>query len=185
MTVMIPGQGWVFYAPVDTAAPDIADFDPTSPATSFSGWSWLGSTSKDNLVAMSKEGGEVTPKDAWDTPNLRTEKSTETWSMTNNAIAIEQDTLTLAFPNGTWDAQKQMYSLAAKNSIISKALLVVMKDDVSGVGCIYAPNAALSVGDAPTLDAENFFEVPLSATLQTSPTTGSPWGLGTPRPLND
>lgn len=179
--LVIPGQGWVFTGSVDAAPPDIATFDETKLDKFGTGWNWLGSTSKDNLVSLSKDGGDVETIDTWDTPSVRSSKATETWSMTINAVSIQKEVLELAFPGGKWDASTNSYQVAAKNGTVSKAILVVMRDDESGLCGIYMPNGALSIGDAPELDAESFFEIQLNAVAQASPTTKSPLTIFVPR----
>ena len=179
--LLIPGQGWVLTGNVDAAVPDITTFDETDIDNFSEAWDWIGSTSLDSIVSISKEGGEVESKGTWDTPNKRTTKNPETWTMTISAVSFTQATLEKAFPTGTWDAQAQGYALPSKSSTTSRAVLVIMRDAVSGYAAIYVPNGAMSAGDAPTLDAENFFEIPLSVVAQTSPTTKSPLTFFPPR----
>lgn len=181
---IIPGQGWVFYGNVDAEVPLIETFDETQVDDIFPNWTWLGSTSKDNTVSLSKDGGDTESKDTWDTPNARVIKQPEQWGMTINSVSVEKKVLELAFPGGTYDDAKKMYSVPAKSRTVSKAVLVVMRDDVNGLAGFYFPNGAMSLGDAPEVDAENFFEIQLSVDGQASPTSKSPFSILEPRPAS-
>ena len=178
---IIPGQGWVYYGDVDTDVPLIETFDEAQCETIFPNWTWLGSTSRDNTVSLSKDGGDTESKDTWDTLNARVIKQPEQWSLTVNSVSVEQKVLELAFPGGTYDSAKKMYTVPSKSSTVSKAVLVVMKDDVNGMAGFYFPNGAMSLGDAPEVDVENFFEIQLAVDAQASPTTKSPFSILEPR----
>lgn len=55
---IIPGKGFVLVGPVDTKVPDLGAVN-LNDADTFTGWQWLGHTSRENTVALSKEGGEA------------------------------------------------------------------------------------------------------------------------------
>lgn len=168
---VIAGQGWVFYAEPDTEQPtSLENFTPATPAVDK--FTWLGSTSKENLTSFAKEGGEITVLDTWDTPAMRSIKADEKWSVTINAVAIAQETFKLAFPSGTWDGAKNSYNVDAKAATSTKSLLVVIKDDVNGYVGVYFPRGTMSLGDVPVLNAEGFMEVPLVLNALTSETSG-------------
>lgn len=168
---VIAGQGWVFYADPDTEAPTTLDsFDPAKPTVA--GFTWLGSTSKENLTSFAKEGGEVTILDTWDTPAMRSIKSDEKWSVTINSVSISQRTFELAFPSGTWNKTKGRFDVNAKANTSNKALFLVIKDDVNGYIGVYFPRGTFSLGDVPVLNAEGFMEVPLLLNALTSTTQG-------------
>lgn len=179
---IIPGQGAVFVAEVDTPVPDLSSIDINSDLTvAVSGWDWFGHTSKDNMVALSKEGGEVTSRDSWERAGLRTEISSTSYSATVNALNVEQRTLELAWPGGTWDEETKSYGFNGNTGAVSKAVLIIMRDSKNGLAGIYFPNGALSAGEMPSLAADAFLEIQLNISGQTSPTSGEVIRIYAPR----
>ncbi|MCU9995408.1 hypothetical protein HHJ78_02545 [Mobiluncus mulieris] len=170
-TTIIPGQGWVFYSEVDTAPFDLKGFDSADPTKNITGWTWLGSTSKENLTQIEKDGGDVSVLDTWDTPAMRSNKAETNWTVTVNSVSITPEMLQLAFPGGK--LSKGTYHVPAKETSAEKALLLVIKDAVQGYVGIYFPKGALSIGSAPSLNADSFMEVPLVMTALTSGKTGN------------
>lgn len=168
---IIAGQGWVFYAEPDTDAPTTLDtFNPVEK--NIAGFTWLGSTSKENLTSFEKEGGEITVLDTWDTPAIRSIKADEKWSVTINSVSISQDTFKLAFPSGKWNAEKGGYDITAKAATTAKALLLVVQDPQNGFLGVYFPRGTLSLGEVPSFNAEGFMEVPLLLNALTSEKSG-------------
>lgn len=170
--LIIPGTGAVFIAEPDTEVPDVALIDFKKEST-FTGWKWLGHTSRENAVALSKEGGEPSTLGSWEDPALRSENSATTWSMTVNALEVTKETLQLALPNGVWDDTKKSLRVSGNTGAIDKAVLVVMKDNKNGQGAILFPNGAVSLGEAPSISVESFFEIQLNVVGQGSPKTGA------------
>lgn len=177
---IIPGVGWVLVGDVDTATFDISKFDVTKQET-FTGWTWLGSTSKENAPELSKDGGEVKVRGVWDNPAERTEVSAIKWTLKLNSVEVTQATMSLAFPSGSWDAGTESYKAKAASGTVSKALFVIMKDAENGLAGIYLPNASITLGDAPKVDPENFFEIQLSASALSSKQDGTAIQFFTPR----
>ena len=164
---IIPGQGWVFTGNIDATAPDISAIDISDDAT-FGGMKLIGHTSKENPPSLAKEGGEVTNFDSWDTPALRSVVSTTNWSLTVNALSITKETLEMAFPGGQWDTVTKSYKIPAKQATVSKSILVLMKDNESGVAAFYFPRGAIAIGDAPSIATDGFFEIQLAISALTS-----------------
>lgn len=179
---VIPGRGFVFYADPNTVVPDIGALDVANPDTSVTGWTWLGLTSKDNMVALAKEGGEATSRDTWEYAGVRTEISASNVSATVNALSVTEQTLGLAFPGGTFDADAGRYDVPAGAGAVDKALLVLFIDAKNGVGGFVFHNAALKIGEMPSLSADGWFEIQLSANAQAgSGDSAFSWYI--PRPL--
>lgn len=178
---IIPGRGFVFTANAGTAAPDLKNFDPDNPETCFDGWNWLGLTSKDNLVALSAEGGDNEVRDTWEYSSVRVEKASTTYGMSVNALNVNEATLSLAFPGGKWDAGTKSYSVSSNSATADKAVFVVIIDNKNGTAALYYPNGAMSLGEAPSLSADGFLEINLNVTAQTSPATGETFRWYTPR----
>lgn len=179
---VIPGRGFVFFADPNTVVPDIAALDVANPDTSIDGWTWLGLTSKDNMVALTKEGGEATSRDSWEYAGVRTEISASNVSATVNSLSITEQTLELAFPGGTFDEAAQRYDVPSGAGAVDKALLVLFIDAKNGVGGFVFHNAALAIGEMPSMSADGWFEIQLNANAQAG-ADGSAFAWYIPRPL--
>ena len=166
-SIQIAGIGHVYYAPVDTAAPDLYAFtfgDGTTLSTD--GWTWLGDTSSDNLIEFSKDGGDSTVKRTWDRANVRNSRADTTYTVTINSVNMGQDTINLAFPGSTFVASDNAYDLQLAGSV-EKAILVVVEDGSLVSGFLFR-RVDLS-GDLPVLSLEDFSEIALSGTLLKPP----------------
>lgn len=179
---IIPGRGFVFTANAGTEAPDLNQFDPENPEACFASWTWLGLTSKDNLVALSAEGGDSEVRDTWEYAAVRVEKARTTYGMSVNALNVNEATLGLAFPGGKWDSQKKSYAISSNSGTTDKAVFVVIIDNKNGLAALYFPNGAMSLGEAPSLSADGFLEINLKVTAQTDSKTGETFRWFTPRP---
>lgn len=162
--LIIPGKGTVFYAPAGTRPPTIPlgatgfDLLRDGPGS----WRNLGHTSKNNTIAFTKEGGEVETIDTFLADAVRTTTSGVTWGMTIPALQFDQDNLSLAF-NGAFDTSTGGY-IVASPAPVNVALFVYFKDTTGALG-FWIPSVDISVGDAPSVDTANFFELPLTATF--------------------
>ena len=165
----IPGKGTVLVAPPDTAAPDYETVDPTG--TLSGGWETLGHTSRDNNVSLSKGGGDATQRGSWWDDALRATYDPITWSVNVNSIQIDRLTLSLAFGDGTHDGAVGSYDVGGSITAQKKALFILIVDGSSRMG-IYIPNVTVTIGDAPQIAVDSFFEITLSAQMLNSPTTG-------------
>lgn len=166
----IPGKGTVLVAPPDTAAPtDYETLDPTG--TLPGGWEALGHTSRDNNVSLSKSGGDATQRGSWWDDALRSTYDPITWSVNVNSIQIDRLTLSLAFGDGTHDGTAGTYDVGGSITAQKKALFILIVDGSSRMG-IYIPNTTITIGDAPQIAVDSFFEITLQAQMLNSPTTG-------------
>lgn len=165
----IPGRGTVLVAPPDTAAPDYETVDPTGVLSG--GWEALGHTSRDNNVSLSKGGGDAQQRGSWWDDALRATYDPITWSVNVNSIQIDKTTLGLAFGGGTHDGAAGSYAVGGSITPQKKALFILIEDGVTRMG-IYIPNTTVTIGDAPQIAVDAFFEITLSAQMLNSETTG-------------
>lgn len=172
-TTVIAGQGWAYYADPDTAPFSLANYKGEDPTANIETWTWMGSTSKNNLTTIDREGGDITTLGSWDTPALRNNESDVNWTITLNSLSITPETLGLAFPGGKWNAESKTYDIPAKTTTNTKALLVLIKDAVQGIVGLYFPKGTISLAGSPTLSVDNFLEVPLRMNALTSGKTGN------------
>ena len=161
-TLFVPGHGTVFRAPANTPMP--ADgpsaFTLSSAPT---GWTSLGHTSKENLMSFSTDGGDATVLDTWQQDAVRTIYASTNWTFGINALQIDKPTLDLAF-NGAVDTDGG-YIIPGTNGGLENALFVLAQDTTGSLG-FYIPNTSTKLGDSPVVDTENFFELPLSSSIQ-------------------
>lgn len=161
--LIIPGNGTVFqslpHAPLP--ADPLSAFNLTGPAPA--GWSNLGHTSKQNTIAFSKEGGDSTQIDTFLMDAVEVVYSSVAWSLGIPALQFDQETLDLAF-NGGWDPATNGYIVPGKLTPVGAGLFLLFQGRASKLG-FWIPNTTVTMGDAPSVDTENFMELPLSASI--------------------
>lgn len=164
-TLVIPGHGTVF-----TALPNVAP--PTNPLSAFSltgtapsGWTNIGHTSKANTIAFNKEGGEQESLDTFLADAVRTTTASTSWGVTVPALQFDRENLDLAF-NGGFDTDTGGY-IVATPSPVDRALFLYFQDTTGALG-FWIPNTVVALGDAPSVDPTQFFELPLSAKIQSA-----------------
>lgn len=169
---IIPGKGTVLVADPDTAVPtNYETLDPLTLPTGGVGWQALGHTSRENTVSMNKEGGEASQSGSWWEQALDSSYEATTWGINVASLQVDALTLGLAFGGGTLDTAKGSYLV--KDIVPQrKALFILMVGGNRRMG-IYIPNTTVSVGDAPEIAIDTFFEISLSASILNSPTTGA------------
>lgn len=169
----IPGKGTVLVADPDTAPPtDYLTLDPTAtPLVGATGWETLGHTSRENNVALSKDGGDVSSVGSWWEEVLRSTRAATNWNVTINSIQLDALTLGLAFGGGTLDTDDGFYDVG---EIVpqNKALFILVVDSGGNRLGLYIPNTSVSIGDAPEFAIDAFLEIQLNAAVQNSETTG-------------
>lgn len=170
-TLVIPGHGTVFHAPVNTKPPatplEAFDLQTDGPSP----WVNLGHTSKQNTIAFTKEGGEKESIDTFLADAVRTTSSSVTWGVTIAALQFDEDTLDLAF-NGEFDTTTGGYTVATP-APLSAALFLYFQDTTGSVG-FWIPNTEVSLGDAPSVDVAQFLELPLSVSILSASSTAIP-----------
>ena len=167
--VIIPGRGAIFTAAPLTDAPAYKSMTPDMPGT---GWTSLGHTSKDNAVALSKDGGDVTQFDSWWTAAIAVIYGANSWKINVNALQIDAGVLDLAF-NGTVDTDGG-YIVPAAVEAVDKALFVLAIQGDKRMG-LYLPKVSITLGDAPSFDPTKLFEIPLTAAVLADENTLMKW----------
>jgi hypothetical protein len=159
---IVPGHGTLFVAAVNTAMPagGMDDFSLTGAAPS--GWINIGHTSKDNQPAFSKDGGDKTVLDSWLTDGVDVVYAATQWGLNFASLQIDEDNLNLAF-GGSFDTDGG-YIVPSSNAGLDKALFLYSTDGTGELG-FYIPTTSVAIGDAPSIDASKFFELPISATI--------------------
>ncbi|ALJ22042.1 phage tail tube protein [Microbacterium sp. No. 7] len=166
--LIIPGNGTVFFAPVNTPPPA----NPLGPAgfnlmaDGPGAWRNLGHTSKQNTIAFTKEGGERESLDTFIADAVRTVASSVAWGVTIAALQFDLDNLRLAF-NGQVDPTTGGYTVASP-APVQTALFLYFQDATGKLG-FWLPNNDVGLGDAPSVDTANFFELPLSGSILAAP----------------
>ncbi|MGF3056146.1 hypothetical protein [Microbacterium sp. YY-01] len=175
--LIIPGHGTVFHAPPNTKPPatpldafDLLDDGPTP-------WLNLGHTSKTNTIAFTKEGGEKETLDTFLADGVRTSIGSTTWGVDIASLQIDADNLDLAF-NGDFDTETGGYTVATP-APVGRALFLFFQDNTGELG-FWLPNTELALGEAPSVDTANFFELPLSASILSAPSSVIPAVNGRP-----
>ena len=171
--VIIPGRGTVLIAAPDTPFPDYKTVDPEALTGGPTGWSALGHTSRDNNVGLTVEGGEATTKGSWWTPNLYTTRSPRVFGFTANALQITPDSMALAFGGGEINDTTGGYEVPAQVIDVQKAVFILAIGSDGTRMAIGFNRASISLGDVPSFDVENFFELPLSGQVLASVATPS------------
>lgn len=158
--IILPGNGNVLLAPEDTAPFNPAQFIIGDEASYGTGWESLGHTSRENTVALSKDGGDATQKGSWEQEGIEAIYDPTQWSCSVNALQLGQETFELAFGGGTWNAADQSYDMG-NVAPVTRALMVILVQGTKRAG-FYMPKASITLGDAPTIDVEEFFEIQLN-----------------------
>lgn len=170
-TLFVPGHGTVFKAAANTAMPVAGLSAFTLTGTEPTGWTSLGHTSTQNTVAFKTDGGDATVLDTWLEDSVRTIYASTQWSLTVNGLQVDENNLDLSF-NGEFDDDNG-YIVPGSNQGISCALFVLCQDGTGQLG-FYIPNTSTKLGDAPSIDTSNFFELPLSASILAAPSSAIP-----------
>ncbi len=163
---IVPGHGTLFTA-------DLAAALPADPLTAFTltgtpptGWTNLGHTSKQNTAAFTKDGGDPTVLDSWLADGVDVIYATEQYGLTINPIQVDQDSLDLAF-DGFFDTDGG-YVVPSTNNGTGKQLFLLATDGTGKLG-FYMASTSVKIGDAPSVDPTNFFELPLAARILAAP----------------
>lgn len=163
--LQIAGRGHVYIAEPDTLVPDLGGYQFADGTTlEGSGWYWLGDTSAENVVSFESDGGETNNLHTWDRENVDATREATTSTVTINSVALTATTVELAFYGSTFDARTGGYDLNLGGTVEKAALIVI--EDAGGVSAILIRRATFG-GTMPTLDRENFTEVPITGTILT------------------
>lgn len=162
-TTIIPGTGYIYFANADTAKPTVTD--PLAPGV---GWTNLGHTSRDNMPSLTRDGDDPTTLGSWQNSKLRQTSPDITYGLTFNSIQADAETFQLYFGAGPAAMQPDgSIRIPAKPVPQIKALLLILVDGENFVP-LWHPRVSLLGADAISLDAENWFELPLKGTFLAS-----------------
>lgn len=159
--LQIAGIAHVYQADVDTKAMDIDDYNFKNGAP-VGEWHWIGDVSAENVLEVSSDGGDVSFKRTHDRFKVRTIHEDENITLTINALNISAETFNLGWTGVTTDSSG-MIKIGTNASAVPKAIFIVIEDE-EGTGGIYFPNTSIK-GSFPTLDLENFTEIPLTCSV--------------------
>lgn len=159
---IVPGHGTLFVADKNTAMPagGMSDFSLTGSAPA--GWVNIGHTSKDNLPAFTKDGGDKTVLDTWLADGVEVVYASTQWSLGFNPLQVDELGLDLAF-GGSFDDDGG-YIVPSSQAGEEKALFLYSTDGTGELG-FYIPDTSVAIGDAPSFDPAKFFELPLVASI--------------------
>lgn len=164
--LIIPGRGLLGTAPAHTPPPNPYTFDPNNPLTFDVDWI-LAHTSRENMIELSKDGGEQEAKGSWWTSDIYTRVSDITLSLVVNMLQLDKATFQAAFPSGSVTPAGG-WAIESNIGLLERAVFVYARGASGSALAIYAPRVSLSVGDMPSFDLENFFEIQLSGTLNSA-----------------
>lgn len=174
---IIPGRGTVFVDMTGTAASfDYKTVNPRDPST-FPGWDCLGHTSRENTVALAKDGGDAEQKGSWWDAALRSVSEASAWSWTVNSLQVDRLTMGLAFPGGV--IRDGAFWVPGAESEVDIRAFILCVDSTARLG-IELPNTSMKIGDAPEISTEDFFEIQLLGQILSDPTTGDRIGFHHP-----
>ncbi|MDO5619271.1 phage tail tube protein [Kocuria sp.] len=157
--IIIPGYGNVLQAEPDTLPFNPAQFVIGNPSTYGESWNSLGHTSAENPPEFEKDGGDANQKRTWEQDAVDVSYESVAWSGAVNALEMTQKTFALAQPDGAWNDEDQSYEVSGDGKI-EKALFFIFVQGAKRAG-LYFPRCSIGLGDAPSVDIEEFFEIPM------------------------
>ena len=163
--VFTASRGYIFTAPINTAAPTPALVEAFVPGGSFASYENLGHTAIDQLPEFGFDGGGTEVRGTWQNESLR-EVVTEPVAdfVTFNAHQFDEATLRLYYGVTSPGATEGSFEVTAVGSPIEQALLIVIVDGTTNVG-FHAGRSSIRREDAISLDTDNFAFLPLRATF--------------------
>lgn len=166
--LIIPSRGLVFKGDVDATPPTAAGLAAINENSTPLGANsvCLGHTSRENLPAYNKDGGDVNTYGSWWIDSIDSTTDPTNWSLTINALQSDAANLQLAFGGGTLNSTLGTYDIGTVTQVPCSLLLVL----VGGAKrrAFYHPNTLTSIGDAPEIAVDSYFEIQLAASLLAS-----------------
>lgn len=154
--VFIPGTGFVYIAPAETAEP-VSLTSPASP------WENLGHTSRDDGLTITRDGGDSEVLGTWQNDSLRERVDPTTLAVTLFAHQVDQNVLGLYFPGGDASTPGR-YGVTSASGSAERALYIRIVDGTNEVG-MYIPKVSIRSDDDVEVDVEGFLAFPLRATV--------------------
>lgn len=173
--VIIPGYGNVLDAEPDTLPFDPAQFIIGNPSTYGAGWDSFGHTSRENPPEFEKDGGDATQKGSWEQDAIDVAYESVSWSGVVNALEMTRETYQRVLPEGEWTDDAGGYYQQYGDGKIERALFFIFVQGTKRAG-LYFPRVSMGLGDAPSVDVEEFFETQASFQALSSKTLVAPNG---------
>lgn len=158
--VIIPGTGYMYLAPAETA-------QPASLTTPAAPWVNLGHTSREDGLTITRDGGDTEILGTWQNSALRERRDPTTFAITASLHQVDNDNLELYFGPGDV-ATAGEFGVQDASTTVEKALYVRIVDGTNEVG-LYVPKVSIGADDDVEVDVENFLAFPVrAAVLQVS-----------------
>lgn len=164
--VITAAKGYIFTAPVGTAAPTPTEVDTFNPATGITGWTNIGHTSRDELPEFGFDGGDTETRGTWQNEALRTVVTDPAVDfVTFRLHQFDEEGLSLYYGVSNSSSVVGEFTVqAASTSATERALLIVVVDGPTNIG-FYARKTAIRRDDAIGLAVDEFATLPLRATF--------------------
>ena len=154
--VVIPGTGFMYLAPAETAQPASL----TAPAAP---WENLGHTSREDGLTITRDGGDSEVLGTWQNPALRERRDPTTFAITAFLHQVDNTVLELYFGAGDI-ATAGEFGVTTTTGTTAKALYVRIVDGTNEIG-LYVPRVSVAAEDDVEVDVENFLSFPIRATV--------------------
>lgn len=154
--VLIPGTGYMYTAPAETAIPASL----TAPA---SPWEDLGHTSREDGLTITRDGGDSEVIGTWQNPSLRERREPTTFAITAFLHQVTNEVLEMYFGPGDIDTEG-VFGVTSSVDTIARALYVRIVDGTNEVG-LYVPRVSISSEDDVEVDVEGILAFPVRMTV--------------------
>lgn len=172
------GNARFYTAPVGTARPLTAALMQTPPT----GWTEMGNTSLDNIIAMTSEGGTVSTLGSLQNRNLRQSVDSRTESFGIRLLEWTDVSLKLYYGANAVVSSDKAVEVPSEPIPTECAFLVVLEDGANVAGFYAAKSSIFRSDDIAIADSNTLAELPVKVTALN--TNGKPSALTviTPRP---
>ena len=154
--VLIPGQGFMYLAPVGTPRP----VDPTAPDTP---WEDMGHTSTEDNFVISRDGGDSEVLRTWQNANFRERREPTNYIFQWTALQVDNTVLGMYFGGGD-ETEEGVFAVTSSTGAVESAFYTRIVDGDNEVG-LYVPKVSITSEDDAEADIEYFLGFPLKATV--------------------
>lgn len=154
--VIIPGTGFMYTAPAETAI-------PANLVTPASPWDNLGHTSREDGLTITRDGGDSEVIGTWQNPSLRERREPTTFAITAFLHQVTNEVLEMYFGPGDVDTADR-FGVTSATDTVARALYVRIVDGSNSVG-LYVPRVSISSEDDVEVDVEGFLAFPVRMTV--------------------
>lgn len=154
--VLIPGQGFMYTAPAETAI-------PANLVTPAAPWENLGHTSREDGLTITRDGGDSETIGTWQNPVLRERRDPTTFAITAFLHQVTNEVLEMYFGPGDVDTANQ-FGVTSSTATIERALYVRIVDGTNEAS-LYIPKVSISSEDDVEVDVEGFLAFPCRMTV--------------------